>query len=370
MSAIVHRGHFQGRRIRFLAEVALRLDGAVRLVWLNSAYKPGQPVDWFPEFEAAEPRITARHELDGRRRGLPSALRQLRRGEAHIDGPVLAVGFSALPYAWSLRRRPLIWCLQGIPEERLMHRDSPADRFAIQARWRGMRLGPRPDAVLVVSDGMRKLLHRRMPGVPCISAPSTTIVSTFEPPSATRRRLLTYLGSGAPWQHLDLLADVWREVHRLDPSTRFLAVTRDERAAVLGHGLPPGVFEMVTAHEPEEVARWLWETELGFIVRRPHLVNSVASPTKFAEFVAAGVPVVVTDIGWDIADIVRETGCGVLVDGEASPHSIARDVVGYRRAHLGTDAVAQGCHKAAARVDRATWIDRLAADLNGVVSVR
>jgi hypothetical protein len=226
--------------------------------------------------------------------------------------------------------------------------------------WRSTRIGRTPDAAVTVSHPMARLVCERTGDMATFVAPTVVDRATFQPRSAGPG-VLTYIGSGAPWQDLPLLADVWSEIHRLDPALRFRVVSRDERAEVVRRGLPDDVVDVVAAHSPAEVAEQLRDTHLGFIVRRPDIVNTVAYPTKFGEYVASGVGVVTSDIGWDIADHVRTTVSGVVLDIEQSPTALAEDIVAFvAEAGANSGDLAAACERAAADLDRTVHAKRLA----------
>jgi glycosyltransferase involved in cell wall biosynthesis len=88
------------------------------------------------------------------------------------------------------------------------------------------------------------------------------------------------------------------------------------------------------------VARYLGACDVGFILREPRLMNRVASPVKFAEYMAAGLAVVASpDIG-DISSRIVEHHVGVVVDSDAATSiavvkdlltSLSQDRAGFRR---------------------------------------
>jgi glycosyltransferase involved in cell wall biosynthesis len=363
---VVYRGPFQGRRIAFLLDALAQLGGPRRFVWLCPRDDWREASTFLDDAMAARGDIEA-VALDGRPQGLPAALRTLSDRRRPRPALTLAVGFTSLPFARAVGAERLVWCVNGIPEERILHHDGPRQRAVAAAMWRGARLGRAPDAAVTVSQPMAELVRRRIGDMPTFVAPTVVDRSTFR----ARRPgpgVLTYIGSGAPWQNLPLLAEIWSALHRLDPALRFRVVSRDDRADVLRRALPADAVEAVRADSPAAVAEQLRDTQLGFIVRRPHVVNTVAYPTKFGEYVASGVGVVTTDIGWDIAGLVRSTGCGVVLDVDEAPGCIAERVAGFLADdHSTSDALAAACDAAAAQLDRAAYIEQLGAFLADLV---
>lgn len=363
---VVYRGPFQGRRLAFLLDTLDELGARQRFWWLCPDGDRAAAAAQVDAFMA--PRLRVRSAvLDGRAQGMPGALRALADRRRERADLVLAVGFTALPYARAVRAGRLVWCVNGVPEERLLHADDRRRRAMVEGLWRSTRVGRRPDAAVVVSRPMAGLLRDRVGDMPVAVAPTVVDRSTFRlrPPGPGA---MTYIGTGAPWQNLPMLAEIWAAMHRLDPDLRFLVVSRDERAEVLRRALPDGAVRVVAAHSPPEVAEHLRATQLGFIVRRPHLVNEVSYPTKFGEYVASGVGVVTTDIGWDIAELVRATGCGLVVDAGAGPEEVAAQVVELLASgRASSEALTQACDAAASRLDRADHVKQLAAFLGGLL---
>lgn len=68
------------------------------------------------------------------------------------------------------------------------------------------------------------------------------------------------------------------------------------------------------------VPEHLCASDVGILLRRETIVNFVASPTKFSEYLLCGLPVVITDRLGDASSMVRENGIGVVVS-EASIHT-------------------------------------------------
>ena len=359
MAIVLYRGRFQGRRLSFLLEAIGRAHDHLDFIWLHPQYRTDIWIPWFDEFVQERSWIRQHKPADGSIGGLPATLRPLRaRYGRQPTVPVYAIGFTSLWYGRALWPKPLIWCIQGIPEEKLAHRNRPEDRLAVAAAWRIAQAGPAPKAIVTVSDRMGQLVKERFPTATCIAAPTCVDLSTFRPAAPCERRYMTYVGSGAPWQNLGQLSQIWAALYEADPSLRFKIVSRDTRAAILKTGLPNDAVEMHAAHGPGEVARHLWDTELGFLIRTPDVVNEVSFPTKFGEYVAAGVPIVATDVGWDFSQIVKTTGCGLLVDWKSPPASIAQQILEFRRT-ADKAVLANACDQAAGQMSKDVWVNRL-----------
>lgn len=92
-----------------------------------------------------------------------------------------------------------------------------------------------------------------------------------------------------------------------DPPVRFEAVARQQ-------GVEPGAFTVLRA-EHADVPRWLSAADAGLALIRPAGCERGSSPIKVAEYLATGLPVVVTDGIGDASELVRGRAVGVVVRG-------------------------------------------------------
>ena len=132
-------------------------------------------------------------------------------------------------------------------------------------------------------------------------------------------RVLCYAGSMVWYQRPEWLLRLAAEATRQRPDVRLLVLSQS----------PHVVREMAEKAEvpldrvlsrsvsPAEVPRWLAAADAGLLLRDRSVINAVASPVKFAEYLAAGLPVVVSPRVGDASQLVAETGCGVVLDPEA-----------------------------------------------------
>lgn len=366
MVTVIYRGPFQGRRLRFLLEAISKAHHEIEFIWLHPQFEPYLRLPWFDRF--VEERSFIRHHciLNGSKSAWLSTFRYLRQRYAKQGRPVYAIGFTSLWYARMLWPRPIVWCIQGIPEEELMHHNGLFDRLSVAATWRIAQSGPRPKMIVTVSERMSQFVKKYFSRVTCFAAPTCADLEIFHPPEKSERKYLTYLGSGAPWQNLGQLSEIWSALYRGDRNLRFKVVSKDKRAEILKSDIPEEAIQITAAEGPSEVARHLWEAELGFLIRTPDIVNEVSFPTKFGEYVAAGVPVVGTDVGWDFTQIIKQTKCGLLVNWKSEPQVIAQEILAYRR-KVGTNGeITTACQQAAALMNKDIWVNRLSEALRTI----
>ena len=85
------------------------------------------------------------------------------------------------------------------------------------------------------------------------------------------------------------------------------------RELMRGHDLPENVV-LLTELPHDQVANVLQRAHAGLLLRRSHPVNRVASPTKFGEYLAAGVPVIMTEGIGDFSDLAAQRGVGIVLE--------------------------------------------------------
>jgi glycosyltransferase involved in cell wall biosynthesis len=71
------------------------------------------------------------------------------------------------------------------------------------------------------------------------------------------------------------------------------------------------------------VPEYLCACDVGILLRKASIVNYVASPTKFAEYLLCGLPVVITESLGDATSLVRRDNIGSVVSGTNSVDSLS-----------------------------------------------
>lgn len=352
--AVVYRGPFESARLELLVSAMTRVFHDVDFVWLV----PNSDLDAAAEkarfLEATGPGFNA-IPLDGSKRALPASIRAVR-GLVRDHDALMLIGIP--PGAIGQSGQTRVWSINGIPEERLLHRGSIGTRMKVAATWWAYAAGRRPHLIVTVSAPMAGLAAARCRTARTIAVPCSVNRRTFRRDENAVRQHLVYLGTGAPWQGIRELAEHWHRLQQQNSELTFLAISRDPRTDLLGDGLRPGSFRRVGSDDKHQVNELLNTGRVGYLLREQNLVNEVAFPTKFGDYVACGLPVVVSDVGWDVTAMVNETGAGVVVP--ASP--TFGDVASATNELLSRSParVRAQCDAAAALVDFDHWRDTLA----------
>ncbi len=322
---LVYRGPSQRNRLRVVIRALVEHYGDLDMIWLIPRGASERGVRWLDE----QPGLKALRLVDARRSNLLSSLlsREVKRfGPRRV---VAAVNFSSLIYARRFQSDWLAWFVQSAPED-WIHHHRFLGRVQASLRWRIQGWGRRPDQVITVSSPLRRMVRQKLGYDNVVTIPNSVDDNAFRPPAQPGGPLtLAYIGSGAPWQGVEPLAELWEEIHKARPSIRFRVVSKDPRTELLYKNIAESNIEVKSAWTSEEVADSLVGCSAGFIARMPSLASRASWPIKLGDYLAASVPVVAYDWEWDVADVVRANACGYLLDLNSPPSQQARDLLNW-----------------------------------------
>jgi glycosyltransferase involved in cell wall biosynthesis len=127
--------------------------------------------------------------------------------------------------------------------------------------------------------------------------------------------VVAYCGGLQRWQLPLESAKLFKRIRWMQPSTYLLALTSDPikmRNILSDAGVPQD--QATVLNVPHSgVSHYLAAADLGLLLRERHLINAVASPVKFGEFMASSVPVIISDGVGDFSDLVRTEGLGIVL---------------------------------------------------------
>ena len=196
------------------------------------------------------------------------------------------------------------------------------------------RLLRRADAVVVLTERARDLVAPQLADAlngappPIEVIPCCVDLAAFPRPTAAakagaRRHLgldgrpvLLYVGSTTGSYLFDQLVDFVLTVRRTDPTAFLLVLTQRDVVTVsdrlVGRGFGPSDFSVRTVR-PTEVAAYAVAANVGLSFIAPTSSKRASSPTKIAEYLACGLPVVATAGTGDLDAQLTGAGVGVLV---------------------------------------------------------
>jgi glycosyltransferase involved in cell wall biosynthesis len=249
-------------------------------------------------------------------------------------------GESAAEWAMALRRcfagAGLVVDVRGAwPEELLFARgfdgvdqaDQAARRDYEEAVARVRRTAAAAGAVLSVSPGMLDWLRaigveaEKLAYVPCC-VPSTTYDAQQRREARRalgleRALVITYLGTVTRYQHVeDGVVPFFLAMARQLEAAHLLCLTNDPvrmRSVLAGGGVPPDRSTVCRVPQ-EQIGAYLCASDAGLLLRAPSRINALSQPTKLGEYLAAGVPVIVSRGTGQVGDLVEGRGAGIQID--------------------------------------------------------
>lgn len=183
----------------------------------------------------------------------------------------------------------------------------------------------RSNQVVVLTERVRAWLLNANPAL----ATRITVIpccvdrSRFADKDVLRDRFeLVYAGSITGLYLLEEMGRFFIALQRLQPSARFRILTHGAVSmvseALQRVGIPAHDFE-VAAVDPDEIPENLERASLGISFRRPTFSQIAASPTKIAEYLAAGIPLVSNAGTGDVDELLQSERVGLSVHSFDEP---------------------------------------------------
>ncbi|MDF2447525.1 MAG: glycosyltransferase [Bacteroidota bacterium] len=125
--------------------------------------------------------------------------------------------------------------------------------------------------------------------------------------------LFVYSGSIASWQSFNLLYDFMKPILKQSVNYKLLFISDDDPNIIrLKEEFKHQIFCLKVS--PREVPELLVAADYGLLIREQSTTNLVASPVKFAEYLASGLQVIISSNLGDYSMFVTEMNCGELVE--------------------------------------------------------
>jgi hypothetical protein len=123
---------------------------------------------------------------------------------------------------------------------------------------------------------------------------------------------IVYAGGTSGWQSFEKVVVLLRDLLQRQSNVNVLFLTQ-EHAAVDGltTSFPNRCERKFVAHE--EVQSILQSCDYGILIRDQKVTNQVASPVKFAEYLSAGLSVLISEGVGDFSEFVNQHQCGIII---------------------------------------------------------
>ena len=151
--------------------------------------------------------------------------------------------------------------------------------------------------------------------------------------------LVSYLGSLSTWYLPEKMMALFRIIWQKNPKARLLVITQDHplviQEAAIELGIPPEAILLRSATRTE-VPQLLMASDVGLMFIQPTFAKTASSPTKMAEYLAMGIPLIANaDIG-DVAQQLAAVGGGIVVENVAP---LEKAVIRFQESHFEAAAI-------------------------------
>lgn len=134
--------------------------------------------------------------------------------------------------------------------------------------------------------------------------------------------ICVYSGSLAGWQSFDLLYDFIKKAIDGIKNVKFLFLSdRDIIIEKLAKEFPNKI--VCSKLNVDEVPRYLIAADYGLLIREKSVTNQVASPVKFAEYLACGLKVIISENLGDYSEFAEAHDCGFVYKSAVLLETIA-----------------------------------------------
>lgn len=126
--------------------------------------------------------------------------------------------------------------------------------------------------------------------------------------------VFVYSGSLAGWQSFELLYAFVAPLLKFSPIIKLLFLSdKDSHILKLEQEFPGQI--ICKKLSPKHVPVYLMAADYGLLIRERSITNKVASPVKFAEYLACGLKVIISEELGDYTTFTVERACGYIKEG-------------------------------------------------------
>ncbi len=185
----------------------------------------------------------------------------------------------------------------------------------------------RADSIIVVSNYFKGFLLKKFNNIHGLESkidviPNRTIIksnneSEIISKKINEKTICVYSGSAAVWQNIPKLINFIHIAVQTYSNIIFKIYTYEKK--LLEQYLIDSIdlcrLTIIEA-SPKEVYHKLSEANFGLLIRDNNLINNVASPLKFAEYLAAGVPIMISEGVGDSEEIIKKYEIGTIIKND------------------------------------------------------
>jgi len=129
------------------------------------------------------------------------------------------------------------------------------------------------------------------------------------------KKIITYIGSTGGFYLTNEIFSFVKLLLITNPNYFLLFITKDEPIKIINEAIAAGITQElfhICAVSREDVPLYLSITDVSIFFIKPTFSKIASSPTRHAELMSMGIPVICNDIG-DTGKIIEESGTGILI---------------------------------------------------------
>lgn len=196
--------------------------------------------------------------------------------------------------------------------------DENIDKLFIKAELEAIK---KADYLMSVSSILinywEKKLNKKIPKekytiIPCTLTSKTNKINKQNNTSSIK---IVYSGGVGPWQSFEKMVILLENVLKKQSNVELLFLTKkNKHIEYLTKKYKGRVSRKWLNHS--EVYEALYRCDYGILLREDKVTNRVASPVKFAEYLNAGLKVIISPNIGDFSDFTQRNSCGLIVNNE------------------------------------------------------
>ena len=131
------------------------------------------------------------------------------------------------------------------------------------------------------------------------------------------RRVIAYVGSFGGWYLTDEMMEFFATAREFDRSVFALILTQRDTENIVERLRSRGFSDddlLVESVAPDDIADYLGASDVAISFIKSCYSKLSSSPTKIAEYLACGVPIITNRGVGDVAEIIESHGVGVVID--------------------------------------------------------
>jgi len=146
------------------------------------------------------------------------------------------------------------------------------------------------------------------------------------------REVFVYIGSLGSWYLADEMAELLGAARKRNPKSFALILTKNSPDLIKPKLLHQGFTEQdlfIGTVAPAEIPRWLSSADVAISFIKACYSKQSSSPTKIAEYLACGLPIIANPGVGDVDALITENSVGVIIE-DFSPESYLKALEAIR----------------------------------------